>query len=92
MTTAPPITTETILGEDGADAALVQFASEVREGEERISNIVANAEAGARWTFSELRDRAGGGHRKTAMGVALLALHKAGVVQIDFARWMVAPA
>lgn len=86
MTTAAPITTETILQEDGAAAALAKFATEVRAGEEAIRKQVADAEPGKVWTFRGLRDAAAEDRRKTAMGVALMSLDKAGVVEIDYAR------
>lgn len=90
MGTAAPITTETILQEDGATAALGKFAAEVREGEEETRRYIANADSGAVWTFRDLRDAvydsAAGAIRKTAVTNALMSLDKAGVLQIDYAR------
>jgi hypothetical protein len=86
MTTVAPITAESILQEDGAEAALAEFANEVRAGEEAIRRYIANAESGEVWTFRGLRDAAAEGRRKTAMGVALMSLDKTGEVQIDYAR------
>lgn len=91
MTTAAPITTETILQEDGATAALANFAAEVRESEAAIRSYVADAGPGAEWTFRGLLEDVGGDRRKTAMGVALMSLDKAGVLQVDYARSTVAP-
>jgi hypothetical protein len=90
MATATPITTESILQEDGAAAALGKFAAEVRTGEEETRKYLAEAEPSAVWTFRGLRDAvfeaAGGKLRKTAVTVALMSLDKVGVVRIDYAR------
>lgn len=91
MTTTAPITAETILHEDGAVAALTEFAAEVRAGEEAIRRIVNSAEPNKTWTFRGLRDEAAEGRRKTAMGVALMGLDKAGELTIDYARSIVTP-
>jgi hypothetical protein len=90
MATAAPITTESILQEDGAAAALGKFASEVQAGEGETRKYIAGAEPDAIWTFRDLRDAvfeaAEGKLRKTAVTVALMSLDKAGVVQIDYAH------
>lgn len=90
MTAAAPITTESILQEDGAAAALGKFGAEVRAGEEETRKYIATADPNAVWTFRSLRDAvyeaAGGELRKTAVTVALMSLDKVGVVQIDYAR------
>ncbi len=94
MTTAAPITTESILQEDGAAAALGKFAVEVREAEEATRDFVAQAGPDATWTFRDLRDTvyeaADRRLRKTAVTVALMSLDKVGVVRIDYARSTVA--
>jgi hypothetical protein len=90
MTTAAPITTESILQEDGAAAALGKFATEVRAGEEQTRKFIASAASEKVWTFRDLRDgvfdAARGQLRKTAVTVALMSLDKIGVIQIDYAR------
>jgi hypothetical protein len=90
MSTAAPITTETILQEDGAAAALGKFAIEVRKGEEEVRRYVAAAAPGEAWIFRDLRDAvyeaAEGELRKTAVTNALMSLDKLGVVRIDYAR------
>jgi hypothetical protein len=90
MATATPITTESILQEDGAAAALGKFATEVRAAEEETRKYIAKAEPDVVWIFRDLRDAvfeaAEGKLRKTAVTVALMSLDKAGVVQIDYAR------
>ena len=90
MATAAPITTESILQEDGAAAALGKFATEVRAGEEEARKYIADAGSNAAWTFRGLRDEiyeaAGRELRKTAVTVALMSLDKVGTVQIDYAQ------
>ena len=83
-----PITTETILHEDGAEAALAEFASDVRAGEAAIRRFV-EADPQRVWVFSELRDAAAEGRRKTAMGAALRSLDLQGFLRIDYARYTV---
>lgn len=87
---AAPITTESILQEDGAAAALGKFGAEVRAAEEETRGYIAKADPDAVWTFRSLRDAvyeaAGGELRKTAVTVALMSLDKVGVVRIDYAR------
>lgn len=85
------ITSEAILNEDGAEVPLAQFAAEVRAGETEIRRLISN-EPGRRWGFSELRDAAAEGRRKTAMGAALMSLDRQGVVNIDYALYSVVPA
>jgi len=90
MGNAAPITTESILQEDGAAAALGKFATEVRAGEDQAQEYIAAAESDATWTFRGLRDAvyeaAKGELRTTAVTVALMSLDKAGALQIDYAR------
>jgi hypothetical protein len=83
-----PITTETILEEDGAEAALAQFGSQVRAGETAIRRLL-KAEPGRVWGFSELRDAAAEGRRRTAMGAALRSLDLQGVLRIDYTHYTV---
>lgn len=89
-TTAAPITTETILQEDGATAALEKFVNEVHEGEQEARRHLAAADPSAVWTFRELRDEvyeaADRKLRKTAVTNALMLLDKIGVLEIDYAR------
>lgn len=86
-----PITTESILSEDGAEVPLAEFASEVRAGEAAVRRLLG-AHPGRIWGFSELRDAAAEGRRKTVMGAALMSLDRQGVVSIDYARYTVATA
>lgn len=90
MATAAPITTESILQEDGAAAALGKFATEVRAGEDQARKFVASEDSNTVWTFRDLRDgvfeAADGRLRKTAVTVALMSLDKIGVIEIDYAR------
>lgn len=90
VSTAPPITTETILQEDGATAALGKFAAEVQAAEEATRCYIADAPQGQTWTFRDLRDAvfeaAGGELRKTAVANALMSLDKAGALHIDYAQ------
>lgn len=88
MTMAPPITTETILQEDGAEATLAVFATEVHAGEDAIRTILAESPQQT-WTMRELEDLAAEGRRTTAMGVALMGLLKAGELRIDHATSIV---
>lgn len=97
MHTAAPITTETILQEDGAVAALGRFAAEVQVAQDETRRYVATAEPDETWTFRGLRDAvyeaAGGQVRKTAVTNALMHLDKLGVVRIDYAHsTVVAPS
>jgi len=86
-----PITTESILHEDGAEAALAEFGSEVRAGEAAIRQRL-DAEPERQWRFSELRDAAAEGRRRTAMGAALRSLATQGVLEIDYATYAVKKA
>lgn len=90
MATAIPTTPQTILQEDGAEVALVEFADEVRAGEDAIRRVVAAAPAETVWTIRELRDAAAEGRRSSVMSVALMGLDKAGEVQVDYASSTVA--
>lgn len=83
-----PITTETILHEDGAEAALAQFASQVREGEAAVRRLLKKNPDRV-WRFSELRDAAAEGRRKTAMGAALRSLALQDVLSIDYVHYTV---
>jgi hypothetical protein len=93
MSTAAPITTESIIREDGATAALSKFAIEVREGEEETRRYLAATDSAETWTFRGLRDAvygaADGEIRMTAVANALMALDQVGVIDIDYARWTV---
>jgi hypothetical protein len=90
MATVAPITTESILQEDGAAAALGKFATEVRAAEEETRKFIVDAQQDQVWIFRDLRDAvfeaAGGELRRTAVTVGLMSLDKIGVVQIDYAR------
>lgn len=90
MSTAAPITTETILQEDGAAAALGKFAAEVRAAEGVARRYIARCGPDEVWTFRGLRDAvydaANGELRETAVTNALMSLDKAGVLHVDYAR------
>jgi hypothetical protein len=90
MTTAPT-TTETILQEDGAEATLEAFAAEVREGEQAIRAVVAEA-PGKAWPMRELEDLAAEGRRPTAMSVALMGLIRSDELRLDLATSVVTQA
>jgi hypothetical protein len=82
------ITTESILNEDGAEAVLAEYGKQVRAGETAIRKLV-EAEPGRVWGFSELREAAREGRRKTAMGAALRSLAAQGILAIDYTDYTV---
>jgi hypothetical protein len=84
VTTATPITPKTILQEDGAQVALAEFSQEVRDGEDAIRRIVADAGPGTVWTFRALRETAAEGRRPSVMTVALLNLDESGELQVNY--------
>jgi hypothetical protein len=86
-----PITSEAILNEDGVDAPLAEFATEVRDGEAAVRRLL-KAEPGRSWGFSELREAARDDRRKTVMGAALMSLDRQGVLHIDYASYTVETA
>lgn len=89
MNFAPPTTTETILQEDGAEAALEAVAFEVREAEEAIRKVLRESSADEIWTIRSLQDAAAEGHSSTVMSIAFLGLLKAGELRVDHASSIV---
>lgn len=83
-----PITTEFILNEDGAETVLAEFGKQVRAAEAAIRKLV-EAEPQRTWGFSELREAAREGRRKTAVGAALRSLAGQGVLAVDYADYTV---
>lgn len=82
------ITTESILHEDGAEGALAEFGKQVRAGEPAIRKLL-ETEPKRVWGFSELREAAREGRRKTAMGAALRSLAAQGALTIDYSDYSV---
>ncbi len=84
MTVMAPTTTEEILREDGAEAALIALAEKVTRAEDAIRQILAK-EPKRVWTVRELQDTAAGDLSSSVMSIAYLRLLKAGELQVDHA-------
>ena len=74
-------TTDEILQEDGAEAALTALADHVAAAEEAIRALLQNSE-GRAWTIRELQDEAANGWSPSVMSIAFLRLLKAREVQV----------
>lgn len=85
MTTSAPATAETILQEDGAQAALAEFAEKVRGAEELIRQVLADAQPGTQWSLRELRDLArAAGWSSSVVTTALFNLDESGELVVDY--------
>ncbi len=86
--TTQSATTEAILNEDGADAALAALAKEVEQAERDIHSVL-DAECDQPWTVRELQDAAANGHSSSVISIAFLRLLKFGKLRVDHATSVV---
>jgi hypothetical protein len=80
-----------ILREDGAEAALLDLAARVAEGEEAIRAVLGETPDQS-WTIRTLQDEAAGERSSSVMSIAFLRLLKAGEIRVDHSTSVVEAA